>query len=38
MSSQRKRSRGPYKAAEVPPEVRAYMAKVADAYAAKGVS
>jgi transposase len=38
MSSARKHSRGTYMAAVVPPEVRVYMAKVADAYLAEGVS
>jgi transposase len=38
MSSRPEHSRGRYLAAAVSPEVRVYMAKVADAYAAEGVS
>ena len=38
MNSQRKHSRGPYLAAAVPPEVRVYMARVADALLEEGVS
>jgi hypothetical protein len=38
MSSRRKHSLGTYMAAAVPPAVRDYMAKVADAYEAEGVS
>jgi transposase len=38
MSSRPEHSRGRYLAAAVSPEVRVYMAKVADTYAAEGVS
>jgi hypothetical protein len=38
MSSGRKHSLGTYMAAAAPPAVRDYMAKVADAYEAEGVS
>ena len=38
MNSERKHSRGTYLAAAVPAEVRIYMAKVAEAYEAEGVS
>ncbi len=38
MDSERKHSRGTYLAAAVPAEVRIYVAKVAEAYEAEGVS
>jgi hypothetical protein len=38
MNSERKHSHGTYFAAAVPAEVRIYMAKVAEAYEAEGVS
>ena len=38
MNSERKHSHGTYLAAAVPAEVRMYMAKVAEAYEAEGVS